>query len=98
MARRDPRAGIDDYIARLWCVINSYPLNRRPVWIAANLSMDTVKAVSRAHRWMGRAISMQGAKQWKDTGAQSWAPMDLTAVKSRSSGQPAKPNAEARPW
>ena len=44
MAQRDPRAGIDDYIARLWCVINSYPLSRRPVWIAANLSMDTVKA------------------------------------------------------
>ena len=69
MAQRDPRAGIDDYIARLWCVINSYPLSRRPLWIAANLSMDTVKAVSREHRWMGRAISMRGAKQWKDTGA-----------------------------
>ena len=26
MAQRDPRAGIDDYLARLWCVINSYPL------------------------------------------------------------------------
>ncbi len=54
MAQRDPRAGIDDYLARLWCVINSYPLSRRPVRIAANLSMDTLKAVSREHRWMGR--------------------------------------------
>jgi hypothetical protein len=54
MAEREPHDGIDDYIARLWCVINSYPLSRRPVWIAANLSMDTVKAVSREHRWMGR--------------------------------------------
>ena len=54
MAQRDPRAGIDDYLARLWCAINSYPLHKRPVRIAANLSMDTLKAVSREHRWIGR--------------------------------------------
>ena len=54
MAQRDPRAGIDDYLARLWCAINSYPLRKRPVRIAANLSMDTLKAVSREHRWIGR--------------------------------------------
>jgi DNA-directed RNA polymerase specialized sigma24 family protein len=54
MAQRDPRAGIDDYLARLWCAINSYPLQRRPVRIAANLSMDTLKAVSGEHRWIGR--------------------------------------------
>ena len=44
MAQRDPRAGIDDYLAQLWCAISSYPLQRRPVRIAANLSMDTLKA------------------------------------------------------
>ena len=54
MAQRDPRASIDDYLARLWCAINSYPLSRRPVRIAANLSMETLKAVSREHRWLGR--------------------------------------------
>jgi DNA-directed RNA polymerase specialized sigma24 family protein len=54
MAQRDPRAGIDDYLARLWCAIGSYPLERRPVRIAANLSMETLKAVSREHRWLGR--------------------------------------------
>ena len=54
MAQRDPRASIDDYLAWLWCVINSYPLQRRPVRIAANLSMDTLKAVSRERRWLGR--------------------------------------------
>jgi DNA-directed RNA polymerase specialized sigma24 family protein len=54
MARRDPRATVDDYLARLWCAIGSYPLERRPVRIAANLSMDTLKAVSRERRWMGR--------------------------------------------
>jgi hypothetical protein len=54
MAQRDPRSSIDDYLARLWCVINSYPLSRRPVRIAANLSLDTLKAVSQDHRWFGR--------------------------------------------
>jgi hypothetical protein len=54
MAQRDPRANIDDYLAHLWCVIGSYPLQRRPVRIAANLSMDTLRAVSRERRWLGR--------------------------------------------
>ncbi len=54
MAQRDPRASVDDYLARLWCVIGSYPLKRRPVRIAANLSMDTLKAISQEHRWLGR--------------------------------------------
>jgi DNA-directed RNA polymerase specialized sigma24 family protein len=54
MAQRDPRATLDDYLARLWCAIGSYPLERRPVRIAANLSMDTLKAVSREHRWIGQ--------------------------------------------
>jgi hypothetical protein len=54
MAQRDPRASIDDYLAHLWCVIGSYPLKRRPVRIAANLSMDTLKAVSRDRQWLER--------------------------------------------
>jgi hypothetical protein len=54
MAQRDPRSSVDDYLALLWCVINNYPLQRRPVRIAANLSLDTLKAVSREHRWLGR--------------------------------------------
>jgi hypothetical protein len=54
MAQRDPRSGVEDYLAALWCVINSYPLSRRPVRIAANLSMDTLKAVSEEHRWLRR--------------------------------------------
>jgi hypothetical protein len=51
MAQRDPRASIDDYLAHLWCVIMCYPLQRRPVRVAANLSMDTLKAVSQERRW-----------------------------------------------
>jgi hypothetical protein len=54
MAQRDPRSCVDDYLALLWCVINNYPLERRPVRIAANLSLDTLKAVSRERRWLGR--------------------------------------------
>jgi hypothetical protein len=54
MAQRDPRGCIEDYLARLWCVINSYPLQRRPVRITANLSLDTLKAVLEERRWLGR--------------------------------------------
>jgi len=52
MAQRDPRSSVDDYLAWLWCVINGYPLDRRPVRIAANLSMDTLNAVWRERTWL----------------------------------------------
>src|SRR5688572_25297986 len=52
MAGRDPSAGIDDYVAALWCQIQTYPLVSRPVRIAANLSMDTLKAVHAERRWL----------------------------------------------
>ena len=55
MAQRDPRAGVDDYLVALWQVINNYPLARRPVRIAANLSMDALQAVARERRWAGRS-------------------------------------------
>jgi hypothetical protein len=54
MAQRDPRGSTEDYLAALWCVINSYPLSRRPTRIAANLSLDTLKAVSNDRRWLRR--------------------------------------------
>jgi hypothetical protein len=52
MAQRDPCSTVEDYLAALWCVINTYPLSRRPVRIAANLSMDTLKAITCEHRWL----------------------------------------------
>ena len=55
MAQRDPRSGIGDYLAALWQVINNYPLRRRPVRIAANLSMDALQAVTRERSWAGRS-------------------------------------------
>jgi DNA-directed RNA polymerase specialized sigma24 family protein len=52
MAMRDPSAGVDDYVAALWCQIQTYPLAARPLRIAANLSMDTLKAVHGERRWL----------------------------------------------
>jgi len=57
MAQRDPRSTIEDYVAALWCMINSYPRSRRPVRIAANLSTDTLKAVWEEHRWLRRGAA-----------------------------------------
>lgn len=45
LARADQRAGLEDYLAQLWCRIHQHPLARRPRSIAANLWMDTRKAV-----------------------------------------------------
>lgn len=45
MARRDPAASLEDYLAHLWLRIRTYPLARRPHRIAANLALDTLKAV-----------------------------------------------------
>ena len=52
MALRDRWADIDDYISALWCQIRTYPLSNRPQRIAANLSLDTLKAVSSERRWL----------------------------------------------
>src|SRR3712207_6082600 len=52
MAGRDRSAGVDDYVSALWCRIQTYPLARRPTSIAANLSMDTLKAVHAEGRWL----------------------------------------------
>ncbi|MVA74605.1 hypothetical protein GC722_00925 [Auraticoccus sp. F435] len=47
LARADRRSGLGDYLAQLWCQLRSYPLTRRPRSVAANLWMDTRKAVRR---------------------------------------------------
>jgi len=54
MANRDPRAGLDDYVAALWITITNYPLARRAQRIAANLALDTLKAVRREQQWLRR--------------------------------------------
>ncbi|HEY0240585.1 MAG TPA: hypothetical protein VGC37_18290 [Friedmanniella sp.] len=50
MASVDPLAAVDDYLTAMWCVIAVYPLERRPASIAANLALDTLKAVRRERR------------------------------------------------
>lgn len=45
MSRRDTRADFTDYLSQLWLRIRTYPLARRPERIAANLALDTLKAV-----------------------------------------------------
>ena len=47
LAARSREATSDDYVAALWCVIRTYPLTARPVRIAANLALDTLKTVRR---------------------------------------------------
>lgn len=55
MAGRDPRATVDDYVGAFWCVLARYPLERRPVRIAANLALDSLKLAHRERQWMGRS-------------------------------------------
>jgi len=47
MASVDPAAEVDDYVTAMWCEIAAYPLDRRPASVAANLALDTLKAVRR---------------------------------------------------
>lgn len=46
VAAQVPQA-LDDLVTQMWCLIASYPLERRPRHIAANLALDSLKA---AHR------------------------------------------------
>jgi DNA-directed RNA polymerase specialized sigma24 family protein len=50
MAGRDRRGLVDDYVGAMWCVVAQYPLTARPVRIAANLALDTLKTVHRERR------------------------------------------------
>ena len=52
MAVRDRCAGVDDYVASMWSQIKTYPLRSRPQRIAANLALDTLKAVTAETRFM----------------------------------------------
>lgn len=51
MASSDAWAGVDDYVAAMWMQIRTYPLQTRPVRIAANLGLDTLKAVTAERGW-----------------------------------------------
>lgn len=50
MAAIDTQAGLDDYVGALWLRIRTYPTADRPVRIAANLALDTLKTVQSHNR------------------------------------------------
>jgi DNA-directed RNA polymerase specialized sigma24 family protein len=58
MAARDRDAEVDDYVAAMWCRLSTYPLRERPGRIAANLALDTLKAVKCERRWCRRAVDV----------------------------------------
>ncbi len=50
LAQANPDLGVDDFVSALWCRIRTYPIQRRPTKIAANLTLDTRKDVVGATR------------------------------------------------
>lgn len=85
MARRDPMAEVDDYVTQLWCRLRDYPLARRPHRIAANLALDTLKAVH-AERATGPEVGAAGpgdrVRSWDELADdQPTRPVDLSAVR-----------------
>jgi len=54
-ARQQPHA-LDDLIGHMWLRIISYPLQKRPESIAANLALDTLKAALRDWRTTDSAV------------------------------------------
>ena len=86
MALRDPSAGVDDYISALWCQIRTYPLTSRPRRIIANLSMDTLKAVSSERRWVkDRKVSLWPPESFLDEAFESW--LTVAAAECAEDGQ-----------
>jgi len=58
LALRDTQSSVDDYVAAAWCRISTYPLGRRPVRIAANLALDTLKSVKQEKQWGKRPMQV----------------------------------------
>ncbi|MFV0451926.1 MAG: RNA polymerase sigma factor [Propioniciclava sp.] len=46
LALRDPEASLSDVLAALWERISTYPIERRPRAVAANLALDTLKTIA----------------------------------------------------
>lgn len=49
LARADPSVGVDGFVAAMWERIRTYPIERRPRHIAANLALD-------ARKWARREV------------------------------------------
>lgn len=80
LARGDDRHDPDEYLAELWLVIAGYPLGRRPERIAANLALDTLKAVrGRRHRESPMGL---GGLERPAPGEPAWRVEDVLVVAS----------------
>jgi hypothetical protein len=55
---RDASADVGDYVAAVWCRICTYPLENRPIKIAANLTLDALKSVKGEQRWGRRDVDV----------------------------------------
>lgn len=83
MARRDRRHAVEDYVGQLWAGIGCYPLARRPRRIAANLALDTLKAVTgdRVCGESGHPVAVPvSADELERAGLASSVPADVEGV------------------
>jgi DNA-directed RNA polymerase specialized sigma24 family protein len=65
MAHRDAEHDLGEYLASLWERILTYPLDRRPQKVAANLALDTLKGVKKKS---GRAGLVSLPTDWSSPG------------------------------
>lgn len=78
MAARDAEASLGDYLAAMWERVAFYPVDRRRHRVAANLVLDTLKAVKshgrpRFDRWPAHHVEAavgvpEGDQAWDDAG------------------------------
>lgn len=58
MAVRDQGSEVGDYVAAMWCHIRTYPLAERPTSIAANIGLDSLKAVKSERQWTRQRVAV----------------------------------------
>lgn len=80
MSRRDPRHDVEDYIAAFWTRLCRYPLHRRPVRIAANLALDTLKDMTRDRDRVQLVPCGDAASSWADGADETGPTMSASRV------------------
>lgn len=100
MARTDPCHELGDYVAELWLVLRTFPVEARR-GVAASLCLDTLKAVTRQHRhasaplpdeveqhgWGGRPVLhvLAAARERKLIDEATWGALRAVYVEGRPS-------------
>lgn len=83
MCSRDADNDLQTYLACLWETVVTYPLERRPARVAANLALDTLKRAKRASD--GRcetACSWLDAREVPEGGVRQWTPGALAVLRA----------------